>query len=361
LGGIDPEQANLGATANFIKSLNSPWDDVIAIKVLHKPTNEAWIDPWVKQMSSAGAEFYTNMEIQSLTCYENSLTSVTVKDTTTGETSTVKADYYIFAVPVDRMISILGNSDMRQCANLFSLQGLPQLHTAWMAGMQYYLYSDVEITDGFALYLDSPWSLSTVSFKQWWPDVNWSEMGDGKEGGIISAIVSNFTAPGILFNKPAVQCSLEEIKQEVWAQLKAHLNKNSDILDDKNLAGFSLETSLSFNNGLLQNGEPMFYSSPNSWEHSPNATTEFGNMFLCGDYVKAMSRVTPSSMEAANESARRAVNALISAAKSPVKPSQIFAPPRNSDFAIPTLADAARYRLGLPHVGCDTRGCVATS
>ncbi len=49
-------------------------------------------------------------------------------------------------------------------------------------------------------------------------------MGDGKEGGIISAIISNFTTPGILFNKPAIECSVDEIKQEVWAQLKAHLN-----------------------------------------------------------------------------------------------------------------------------------------
>jgi len=227
--------------------------------------------------------------------------------------------------------------------------------------MQYYLYEDVEITDGFALYLDSPWKLSSVSFRQWWPEVNWSGMGDGKEGGILSAIISNFTTPGILYNKPALECSVEEIQAEVWAQLKAHLNRNTEILNDDNLAGFSLGSSLSIVNGTVQNDEPLFYASPNSWQWSPNATTEFVNMFVCGDYVRAMSRVTPSGMEAANESARRAVNALLLADQSKQEPCKIFAPPRNPDFEPGRLLDAVRYRMGLPHSGCTSPGCIATS
>lgn len=362
LGGINPEQADLGATANFIQSLNSPWDENIAIKVLKRPTNDAWIDPWVNQMTTDGAEFYTNMQIQSFVCKGTSMLAVDVLDTTTGKVSTVTADYYIFAVPMDKMLSILGNSDLSQCTDLVSLSGVPDLQTAWMAGMQFYLYEDVEVTDGFALYLDSPWRLSSVSFRQWWPDVNWSQMGDGKEGGIISAIVSNFTAPGILFNKPAIECTPEEVQQEVWAQLKAHLNKNGAvILNDDNLAGFSLDSSLSFEDGELNNEEPMFYASPGSWRNSPNATTEIANMFLCGDYVRAMSRVTPSGMEAANESGRRAVNALLSASQSKADAVNIFAPPRSPDFAAGRLEDEIRYKLGMPHVGCESRGCVATS
>ncbi len=53
--------------------------------------------------------------------------------------------------------------------------------------------------------------------------------------------------------------------------------------------------------GQLTNDEPMFYASPKSWSNSPNASTEFSNVFMCGDYVKALSRVTPSGIEAANE------------------------------------------------------------
>jgi len=362
LGGITPELANLGATTNFVQSLNSPFDDNIAIKVLHKPSNDAWIEPWVNQMSSDGAEFFVNTSVQSFTCSGKEVTSVNVLDIITGEVTTVQADYYVFAVPVDKIISILGNSHANgQCTDLQSFEALTKLPTTWMAGMQYYLYTDVKITDGFELYLDSPWRLSSVSFRQWWPDVNWQEMGDGKENGIISAIISNFTTPGILYNKSAIECTLQEIQMEVWAQMKTHLNKHGAILNDDNMAGFSLDTSLSFANGTLQNEEIMFFSAPNSWLNSPNATTTFDNVFLCGDYVQALSRVTPTTMEAANESARRAVNALLVASQSAAKPCNIFSPPRNPDFEAFRLADSVRYHLGMPHSGCSSRGCVATS
>jgi uncharacterized protein with NAD-binding domain and iron-sulfur cluster len=361
LGGIDPYHADLGTTTNFIECLNGPWDENMPTLVFRRPTNEAWIDPWVSQMRSEGAQFYNNMEAQSIICSGDSVVAVNVMDTTTGQIYSKKADYYIFAVPVDKMLQILANSNTSQCVSLNSLKGLAQLQTTWMVGMQFYLHKDVEVTDGFALYLDSPWDVSSVSFRQWWPNYNWSNIGDGKAEGILSAIISNFTRPGIIYNKTAIDCSPNEVRDEVWGQLKAHLNKNGEILTDDNLAGFSLDTSLLYNDGMLHNEEPMFYSSPNSWDLSGDTTTEFSNMVLAGDYVKALTRVTPSCMEAASETGRRAVNAILTASKYSGRPVQIYPPARNPDFAAARAADCIRYDAGLPHIGCESVGCVVNS
>ena len=43
-------------------------------------------------------------------------------------------------------------------------------------------------------------------------------------GGLLSVDVSDWDAAGILVGKPATQCTADEIKNEVWRELKVHLN-----------------------------------------------------------------------------------------------------------------------------------------
>ncbi len=68
-----------------------------------------------------------------------------------------------------------------------------------------------------------------LSFYSFPSSLTYLYLGNGKENGILSAIMSNFTAPGILFNKTVTDCSPAEIQAEVWAQMKAHLNVHSGM------------------------------------------------------------------------------------------------------------------------------------
>ena len=51
-----------------------------------------------------------------------------------------------------------------------------------------------------------------------------ASFGDGRTREVLSVIISNWDVPGTFVNKPARECSRDEIQAEVWAQLKAHVN-----------------------------------------------------------------------------------------------------------------------------------------
>ena len=59
------------------------------------------------------------------------------------------------------------------------------------------------------------------------------------------------------------------------------------------------------------NLEPLFINTPNSWSKRPDAVTAIPNLTLASDYVQTQTDL--ACMEAANEAARRAVNAILEA------------------------------------------------
>jgi hypothetical protein len=74
--------------------------------------------------------------------------------------------------------------------------------------------------------------------------------------------------------------------------------------------------------GLPHNRTPLLVHPPGSWFDRPGADLRIENLFLASDYVKTNTDL--ASMEAANEAARRAVNALLDTDASAERPCQIF-------------------------------------
>ena len=86
-----------------------------------------------------------------------------------------------------------------------------------------------------------------------------------------------------------------------------------------------------------------------SLRYRPDASTEVSNLFLASDYVKTYTDV--ACMEAANEAARRAVNALLDRVGSTGPRIPIW-PLSEPDFFAPLIDyDRLRFRLGLPNHG----------
>ncbi len=67
---------------------------------------------------------------------------------------------------------------------------------------------------------------------QFWRDDFKATYGDGTAVDCLSVDVSNWDTPGILYGKPANRCTAEEVKNEVWAQIKAHLNDTGTVVSD---------------------------------------------------------------------------------------------------------------------------------
>ena len=315
-------------------------------RVLNGPTNEVWIDPWVSYLKSLGGEFHTGARIKAFHMDGARISRVTLERD--GGCYDVTGDYYVSALPAEVMGPLV-SEDMKRAAP--SIAHLDKLRTAWMNGIQFYLDRDVPVVHGHTIYIDSPWALTSISQQQFWRPGALDRYGDGRLSGILSVDISDWTSPGILYGKPAMQCSAEEIKNEVWEQLKVHLNVNgSRLIEDDNLLGWFLDPDIEFPNPTqVTNLEPLLINTAGSLAYRPEAHTEIPNLFLASDYVRTYTDL--ASMEAANEAARRATNAILDregtaaarAALWPLEEPDVFKPMR--------AHDRLRFRLGLPHVG----------
>lgn len=203
--------------------------------------------------------------------------------------------------------------------------------------------------NGHAIYLDSPWALTSISQHQFWTNVDLSQYGDGRIRGILSVDVSDWEAPGVVYGKSAQECSAEQIEQEVWTQLKQHLNLGGiPPIDDANLVTWFLDPDIEFPNpSTATNAEPLLINTAGSLQYRPEAQVELENFFVASDYVRTYTDI--ACMEAANEAARRAVNCLLLASGSNTPPAQLW-PLEDPAFLKPLQEiDRIRFTLRLPH------------
>jgi 15-cis-phytoene desaturase len=320
---------------------------VMVDRVLNGPTNDVWIHPWVAYLKKLGVTMNLGARLKSLQTDGRRITSATV--TLNGQDVDVQADYYVCAVPVEVMRR-LASDDIKKAAP--ALAKLDKLGTEWMNGIQFYLAQDVPILNGHSMYLDSAWALTSISQHQFWGNVDLSQFGDGQVQGILSVDISDWFTPGNkVVKKAAHDCSPEEIKDEVWAQLKAHLNEGGQKqLADVNLLGWHIDPDIVYprndptNEG---NAEPLLVNTIDTWQYRPDAAVEIPNLFLASDYVRTYTDL--ATMEGANEAARRAVNAILLRCGSdqprcdiwPLHEPLVFAPLREYDYF--------RYSIGWAH------------
>jgi Flavin containing amine oxidoreductase len=179
--------------------------------------------------------------------------------------------------------------------------------------------------------------------------VNLSALGDGTVKGILSVDISEWEEKG-LNGKTAKECTNEEIKTEVWEQLKRSLNYGDNvILRDDQLLRWSLDPDIRIRegaDGATANEEPLLVNLVDTWKLRPEAVTKIPNLFLASDYVRTNTDL--ATMEAANEAARRAVNGILKASGSDALPCPVWDLHEPEIFAPWRELDAIRYARGLP-------------
>ncbi|WP_327070507.1 hydroxysqualene dehydroxylase [Kitasatospora sp. NBC_01302] len=315
-------------------------------RVLNAPTSEAWIDPWTAHLASLGVEFRTGTEVQEVLCADGRITGVRVAPTGGGTPWTVTADYYLSALPVEHARLTWG-PQLRAADP--QLARCDAIRTDWMTGVQYYLRRPVRLVHGHAACLDSPWSLTTVNQAQFWDRNLPAAYGDGTVTDCLSVCVSEWDEPGILYGRTAKECTREEVVQEVWAQAKRAFNRpGATWLVDADVHSWFMDPAVTGLGGPAPaNREQLLIHPAGTFYNRPSAATAVGNFFLAGDYVRT--DVDLATMEGANESARRAVNALLDADRSTAERCPIWLLFRPPELEPLKLVDETRYRLGLPN------------
>ena len=318
-------------------------------RVLNGPTNDVWINPWLEHLRSLGVDYQFGCNVTGINVENGKVSSATISRNG-GPEETVTGDYFIAAVPIEVMTTLITPDLLAIDPTLAGIQILaPQ--TAWMNGIQFYVTEPLALPHGHQLYLDSLWAITSLSQGQFWDSTNLAEYGDGTVRDILSVDISDFNTPG-LNGKAAIDCTREEIADETWKQLKLALNFETEILRDDHLHSWFLDadiTSGNYTGHTERNLEPLLLNLIKSWVHRPTAHTLVPNLFLAADYIRTNTDL--ATMEGASEAARRAVNSLLDASGSSASFCTIW------DLHEPDILwpwrkhDQTRYDAGLPWDG----------
>jgi 15-cis-phytoene desaturase len=326
----------------MLMSLTSPSGTMD--RVLNGPTSDVWIEPWVKYLDSRGVQFHNNASLQSFDFNGTSIAGVTLMQG--GTTIKAQGDYYIAAFPVE-VASLLFTPEMKAAAP--SISNLSKLKTEWMNGIQFYLTRDVRCCQGHVIYADSPWAITSISQPQFWSSTDLSQFGNGNVQGLVSVDISDWTTPGDKTTTKAAQhcASPDEIANEVWAQIVAHLAATDDPVFDRDRQDWFLDPSIVF--PVVTNSQPLLVNIVGSLANRPEAKTEIPNLFLASDYVRTNTDL--ATMEGANEAARRATNAILLASGSSAPKSDVWEFPEPAVFQPLKDIDRVFFKLGMPHIG----------
>ncbi len=332
----------------FVFNIVGRGNDGAPDRILSGPTNEAWIDPWVVHLRKLGVHFHVGQTIEALRMNGRRVESARARDRR-GRRRAVEADYFLAAMPPERARKLWSSKVLAVDERLALMD---ELFVDWMSGIQFYLKRDIGLVRGHLTFVDSPWALTGLTQAQFWSRNDFArDYGDGTAVDCLSIDVSDWDAPGILYGKPAKKCTREQIKNEVWAQLKAHVNDNgSEVLRDADLHSWFLDPGIAWVKSRQENRNdtPLLVNTVGSWEKRPKARTKIPNLFLAGDYVQT--NIDLATMEGANESGRAAVIALMDTAGSQHNPPKKYKLWREPLIEEAKNLDKALYRNGQPNL-----------
>lgn len=325
-------------------------------RILNGPTNDVWMNPWLDFLKASGVKYHTNAPLVKINALNHNINNVVVK--LHGQDTVINADYFICAVPIEVMAKYITPEMITLDPSMKNIITLSD-SVAWMNGAQFYLNTDVTLVHGHAIYIDTPWALTSISQKQFWK-VDLAEFGNGNVKGILSIDISDWDSLGLLeweekdangnpifVRKAAKNCTREQVLQEIWHQLKLSLNVDGEeVLKDEYLITNFLDPDIKFIDGKSFNEEPLLVNTVNSWMLRPFAYTGIPNLFLASDYVKTNTDL--ATMEGANEAARRAVNCILAKSNSPAPACEIYEMHEPVVFSLFKWIDKQRFKKGLP-------------
>ena len=323
---------------------------VSADRVLNGPTNGVWIDPWLAYLRRRGVRYVHGAEVREIRCAkdDNRIVAVTVRHN--GQDREVTGDFYVAALPVEKMSELLVRTPRLLDLDP-TLDGIHALarDVDWMNGIQYYLTREPTLAYGHQMYLGSPWALTAISQAQFWhPDGHFPDhYGDGTVRTVLSVDVSDWDTRTPRGNRRAKDCkTTDEVAAEVWEQLKESL---PGVLEDRFLHPkdrWKVDPAIRFNGGVMVNDEPLLVNTKDSWRQRPWARTRIPNLLLASDYVRTYTNL--ATMEAANEAARRAVNAILDETGSKETPCEVWE--LHEPFWLKPWRwwDREQYRAGRP-------------
>jgi hypothetical protein len=304
-------------------------------RVLDGPTSRVWIEPWKRHLVKQGVEFIEG-RLDSLTMTAGTHLVEGARVVTGDGPKEMRADYFVCGLPVEAMADVLMRSPtVTGSGQRLSGVAVLRADVRSMTGLQFYLDRPLEHLAqdmGHHLYVDSDWALTAIQQSTFWqpPFRDLARYGDGSIKAVLSVIISNWKKPYAAGgNLDADHATRAQIKDLTIQQLIEALNGDGvQRLLPKWVRAWALDSAVTpgpeVGPGMAAvNTLPLLVNHPNRWRYRPDpAPAGLDNLLLASDYVRTNTDL--ATMEAANEAARRAVNAILARENVPGKPCAVF-------------------------------------
>jgi len=296
------------------------------LSLMDGPESQTWIDPWARHLEGLGVRFHTGHAVTELACDGSRVTSALVRNPN-GDESGVQADWYVLALPPDRAAGLMGPDLVAADPRLGRIAALRPVRGVMM---QIFIKRCAPQLGTLFVSPSAPWDIGAEVLTSAW-QLDLADYGDGR-------------CPRLRLG-PADRRELRPpartaVRQAGKGLLRAGTDRRGlraastlpprrcgDVRRQRD-SSFHLNPIHDHTGGQLSVDEPMFSSSPSCWQHQPDAVTDVANLFLAGSYTRTVATV--DSMEAADESGKRAANAVLAASgvRGAAADVPVFEPPR---------------------------------
>jgi len=303
---MKPEEGNansVGATLlKIADSVARPGE--VFMRMFDRPTQEAFLDPWMAYLQHLGVEFLLGHELTAVLHADGNIGAAQVREVASGRQIVLTATAFISAMPVDAFVNVAARSALASP----TVDGAGTLKTDWMSGIQLF-FEDYHDTHEIVACIGSPWALTFASEHEIWT-TDLAGVGDGRARTLLSVIISDWDRQGYL-GRRAKDCTREQILDEIFATLERHCGRA--YLDETRatLHHVVFDPSLRFQAGKVAAfDDPLYINAPGDWTRRPgHAVAGFDNLFVAGSFVQTGMNI--DCMEGASESGRRAAKAVL--------------------------------------------------
>ncbi len=326
-----------------------------------KPSQPPFLRPRVRITFADGTQVTPDYTVVAVDAPAAEIITSTLRAAGTGGTVAKLEGFTTFAPPPDGPLQS-GTTRPKQLRNPYDMDELglvPWDRFQTLCGIQYYFDTEFQLLRGHMLYAGTAWALSSINQQGFWE----KQPILGRDGyvSVLSVDIGDFNAPSPHLvdesgrGKAARDCTPDEIAAEVWRQIVSALTGNDHSLTEKAIpwpAWYALDRGLRMAEGpgqglgrVVRNLTPYLVPIVGDWTNRPSSdpwnpqgsswTTvpterawqddleqrnvwqarhggyqvHNNSVVFAGTWNKTFTRMT--SMEAACESGRHAVNAIL--------------------------------------------------
>jgi len=335
--GFDINTMSTGHMLSFVEKQYN--EEIQGWKVMCKPTNEAWFNPWKKYLESKGVKFHVNSELESINFNnENKIISCILKN---GDV--VTSDEYCICINPYDAIEIFNKSKMKdlyeQHLSLKTVNNQISFYISFTNKINF-----PKEKNAFVI-IDSEYNITLYpQDKIWCKNV---DLGD-KTMSLWSGTCV-LSQNGIDLTKEKFASMILEQILNSKPFIKMIKENNNDILSlEKLINSIEIYDEWEYNseNGSLESKNKKWVNNVENEKYRPDSITKYSNFYIGGSHCKTS--INLWTMESAVESGKIVSNLILKKYKLPN--TYIYVHESSGFIKIFKKIDEILYKFSLPNI-----------